>query len=119
MIIAISAIDATVSSEVDQRFGRAKFFALYNTETQEWSFLDNKIQLNAAQGAGIQSAETLAKAGVNVVLTGHCGPNAYRTLSSAEITLYTGASGSLQEALNAYLDEKLTPAAGADVEGHW
>ena len=119
MKIAISAVEPKIESAVDQRFGRARFFAVYNSETEEYVFLDNEIQLNAAQGAGIQTAEMLAKAGAGAVLTGHCGPNAYRTLSAAGIVLYTGVSGNLADALKAYQNGGLAPSTGADVEGHW
>lgn len=119
MKIAISAVAPGIESAVDQRFGRAKYFAIYDSETGECNFLDNKIQLNAAQGAGIQTAEMLAKAAVEAVLTGHCGPNAYKALSAAGIALYIGVSGNLTDALKAYQEGSLSPADGADVEGHW
>jgi predicted Fe-Mo cluster-binding NifX family protein len=117
--IAISVTEARADAQVDQRFGRAKSFAVYDTESQEWSFLDNTVQLNAAQGAGIQTAEILAKNGVQAVISGHCGPNAFRTLSAAGIKAYTGAAGSAREALDAFNDGKLTASDSADVQGHW
>ena len=117
--IAISVTEASADAQVDQRFGRAKSFAVYDTDSQEWSFLDNSVQLNAAQGAGIQTAEILARNGVQAVISGHCGPNAFRTLQAAGIKAYTGAEGTASEAVEAFSSGRLTAAESADVSGHW
>ena len=119
MKIAISAVEPKIESAVDQRFGRARFFAVYNSETEEYVFLDNEIQLNAAQGAGIQTAEMLAKAGAGAVLTGHCGPNAFKVLTAAGIAVYTSESVTIAEALKRFLNGELKSSGSADVEGHW
>ncbi len=119
MKIAISAVEPRVESEVDVRFGRARAFMVYDTDADSWEPVENSMRANAAQGAGIQTSETLARQGVNTVLTGHCGPNAFRTLAAAGIALYTGASGTVSETLKAFQDGKLTKAAGPDVQGHW
>ena len=57
MKIAITTSGDSLDAAVDPRFGRAKAFILYDTETDEWSVLDNAQNLNAAQGAGIQAAQ--------------------------------------------------------------
>lgn len=119
MKVAITAKGATLDSEVDQRFGRAKYFVVVDTETDKVEVHDNEVNLNAAQGAGIQSAQTLSALGVSAVLTGHLGPNAFRTLSAAGIDGYTGASGLVQDALTALKEGKMKPVQSADVEGHW
>lgn len=119
MKIAVSAVEASAEALVDQRFGRAKAFMLFDSDTNTWQPLENTTQLNAAQGAGIQAAEMLARSGVGVVLTGHCGPKAFRTLSAAGIEVFTEVNGTVSEAVDAYLSGKLTAASGPDVEGHW
>ena len=119
MKIAITAGGWTLDSPVDQRFGRASRFILFDTATREQTAIDNTQALDAAQGAGIQAAETVARAGAECVITGHCGPKAFRALSAAGIKVCTGAAGSVAEAISAFEDGKLTHAQGADVEGHW
>jgi predicted Fe-Mo cluster-binding NifX family protein len=119
MRIAISAKGASLESEVDQRFGRAKCFIVYDTETGSTDAHDNDVNLNAMQGAGIQSAANVASLGVEAVLTGHVGPNSFRVLSAAGIKVYTGLAGTAEQALEYLKDGKLTPIASADVEGHW
>ena len=119
MKVAITAKEPSLNSEVDQRFGRARYFIVVDTDTDEIEVHDNKLNLNAAQGAGIQSAQNISKLDVAAVLTGHVGPNAFQTLSAAGIQVYTGASGSVREALTKLKCGEINPVKVADVEGHW
>lgn len=104
---------------IDARFGRTPWFLVFETETCTWEAVENTQNLQAVQGAGIQSAETLVRHGVMTVLTPHCGPKAFRVLQAAGVTLYLGVSGTAAEALAAYQAGSLQPAASADVGGHW
>jgi predicted Fe-Mo cluster-binding NifX family protein len=53
MKIVITATGKEISNAVDPRFGRAKFFIVVDTETNDSAAHDNAQNLNAAQGAGI------------------------------------------------------------------
>ena len=119
MKIAIPAVDREPTAMIDARFGRTPWFLVFDTETGTWEAVENTQNLQAVQGAGIQSAETLVRHGVTTVLTPHCGPKAFRVLQAAGVTLYLGVSGTVAEALAAYQAGSLQPAASADVEGHW
>ncbi|MCE5199598.1 MAG: NifB/NifX family molybdenum-iron cluster-binding protein [Armatimonadota bacterium] len=119
MKVAVTAKGTSLESEVDQRFGRAKCLIVVDTDTDEMDVHDNEVNLNAAQGAGIQTAQNLAGLGVFAVLTGHVGPNAFRTLSAAEIKAYTGLHGTVGEAIEEFKAGSLNPVDSADVEGHW
>ncbi|SHL05579.1 Predicted Fe-Mo cluster-binding protein, NifX family [Desulfatibacillum alkenivorans DSM 16219] len=119
MLICISSQGPDLDSQVDPRFGRAAQFIIADTETGEAKAVDNKQNLQAAQGAGIQAAMTVANAGAKALLTGHCGPKAYVTLNKAGIEVYTGCNGTVAQAIEDYKAGKLQKAAGADVEGHW
>jgi len=119
MKIAISAQGTDLASPVDPRFGRAKTFIIYDTETGEFEAVDNEQNLNAAQGAGIQAAQNVAAHDVECVLTGHCGPNAFKTLDGAGIKTIVGVEGTVQGAIDRLKAGKLKPTNGADVEGHW
>ena len=119
MKIAVTAGGKTLEAQVDQRFGRAPLFILYDTETKGFQAIDNGQNLNASQGAGIQAAETVSRLGAECLLTGHCGPKAFRTLSAAGVRVYNGATGTVADAIAAFEAGKLTQAAAADVDGHW
>jgi len=119
MKIAVSAAGTDKEAQVDPRFGRAHSFMIYDSDSGEWQSVENSPNLNAVQGAGIQTAEMLARRGVEAVLTGHCGPKAFRVLNAAGIKVYTGSTGTVSQALAAYNDGRLEAASGPDVEGHW
>lgn len=119
MRIAVTSRGDGLSSEVDPRFGRAAKFVVVDTETDAVEVVDNTQNVNAAQGAGIQAGQNVAGLKVDVVLTGHCGPNAFRTLGAAGIKVVTGASGTVAQAVEDFKAGKLEAAGDADVDGHW
>ena len=119
MKIAVTASGNTLDSPVDQRFGRAPCFFLVDSASGAFEVHDNTQNLNAAQGAGIQAAETVSRLGAEVIITGHCGPKAFRALRGAGIPVMVGATGTVAEAIQAFRSGKLKPAESADVEGHW
>lgn len=119
MKIAITSSGKTLDAPVDPRFGRAAFFILVDAKTGAFEVHDNAQTLNAAQGAGIQAAETVSRLGAEAVITGHCGPKAFRTLQAAGIKVVIGARGTVAEAIEDFKAGRLKPAESADVEGHW
>jgi predicted Fe-Mo cluster-binding NifX family protein len=119
MKVVVTSRGMELDSEVDPRFGRARYFILADTETGEFEAVDNAQNLNAAQGAGIQAAQQLAALGAEALLTGHCGPNAFKALSAGGIKVFAGAQGTVAEAIEQFKAGTLTPAEDADVQGHW
>jgi predicted Fe-Mo cluster-binding NifX family protein len=119
MKLVITALGDTPESEVDPRFGRARTFILVDTETGTSRVVDNAQNLHAAQGAGIQAAQTLVDCGAEALITGDCGPKAFRALSAGGIRVYTAADLTVQEAVEALKDGRLKEAHQATVEGHW
>ena len=118
MIIAITSTGQTVDSKVDPRFGRAAYFLIGNSEIMDFGIFENK-NVAAAGGAGINSAKVVIDAGAEAVLTGNCGPNAERTLRAAGVKLYTGAKGTVAEAIKLFLDGNLKEADGPNVQSHF
>jgi len=119
MKIAITAQGNTLDSDVDPRFGRAKYFIVFNTITKTFTVKDNSQNLNAAQGAGIQAAQNVIETGVELLITGHCGPKAFKVLNAGNIQVVTDAKGTVQNAIRDLQNGKLEVTDSADVEGHW
>lgn len=119
MKIIITSQSEDLKGNVDPRFGRAKHFILYETETGKWEAIDNSQNLNAIQGAGIQAAENVARTGAEYVLTGHCGPKAFRSLSANGIKIVIGLEGTVGDAVEKFKKGELKPKDEADVDGHW
>jgi predicted Fe-Mo cluster-binding NifX family protein len=119
MKIAVTAQGPTLESEVDLRFGRARYFIVADTETGEFQAVDNEQNLNAAQGAGVQAAQLVAAQGVEALLSGHCGPKAFQVLTAGGIKIFNGAAGTVADAIEQFKAGELTEADGADVGSRW
>ena len=87
MKIGISARGKTLDSLLDERFGRCEYFLIYDTKDKQTSVLENKGQL-ASGGAGIKAAQQLIDEKVDVIITGHLGPNAYELIDKSGIKAY-------------------------------
>jgi predicted Fe-Mo cluster-binding NifX family protein len=119
MRIAISSQGENLEAEVDSRFGRAPRFLIVDTETMSFEVVENTQNLDLSQGAGIQAAQNVTRHGPDVVLTGKCGPKAFKVLETAGVGVVVGVGGKIQDAIKAYMDGKYQPATEANVEGHW
>ena len=119
MKIAVTATGQTTDSPVDPRFGRAATFVLFDTETSEVNAVRNDEGVNASEGAGVQAAETVARLGAQLVITGHCGPKAFRALEAAGIKVVVGTGGTVSEAIERFKAGELQPATAADTQAHW
>jgi len=118
MRIAVTATAPDLKAAVDPRFGRCQFLVLVDTETGQWTALEN-ANVGAMSGAGIATAEALAREGVRAVLTGNCGPKAYQTLEAAGIQVITGVAGTVEEAVEAYRSGKLRAGSAPTVPPHF
>jgi len=118
MRIAISATGPTLDAEVDPRFGRCQYFIIVDPETMEFEALENSNAV-AAGGAGISTGQMIAGKGVEVVLTGNCGPNAYQVLSAAGLQVITGVSGKIKDAIEEYKLGTFSAAQQPNVADHF
>lgn len=120
MKYAISVREKNIDATIDTRFGRAQMFALYDSQTGECTWHGNSQNLQAAQGAGIQTAQNVVNLGAEAVVSGHCGPKAFRVLQTAGIKVYTfSGNTTIKDAVKQIESGAIKPSKGADVEGHW
>jgi predicted Fe-Mo cluster-binding NifX family protein len=117
MKIAITSQGKEKNSQLDPRFGRCSYILIYNIETDQFELLENTSQ-QLEGGAGIQTAQKLAENKVQAVITGHIGPNAFKTLSAAGIAVYSGNAGAVDELIDKYKNDRLQPISDATVEAH-
>ena len=119
MKIAITSSGENLENEIDLRFGRAKGFIIYDLENNSFEFIDNVQNLEAVQGAGIQAAQNVVNKDVDAVITGHCGPKAFKVLSTSDVKVYTVGEGKISEVIEKFKNGELQASYSADVEGHW
>jgi len=119
MKIAVTSAGNDLISDVDPRFGRAKYFIIVDPRTLEYDVVENKQNLNSHQGAGIQAAKILADQKADVLISGNCGPNAFKVLNAAGIKVVTGTNRRVIDAIIRYKSGQLQTLGAPNVEGHW
>ena len=117
MKLLVSATGPDITAPMDPRFGRAPSFVLVESETGEWSAHVNP-GAGAGQGAGIEAARLAIELGAQAVLTGATGPNAFRTLAAANVTVYPAGGGRVADVVEQWKAGALTPAAAATGPAH-
>jgi len=118
MKIAVTATGPRLTDQVEARFGRCPYFLIIDTDTMEFETLENP-NVALGGGAGIQSAQLMSEKGVQVVLTGNCGPNAFRTFGAAGINVIVGVSGPVCDAVEKFKTGALSAAPEANVASHF
>jgi predicted Fe-Mo cluster-binding NifX family protein len=119
MKIAITSVDGTMEGMIDERFGRARMFVLYDLDTGNSEAVGNGQQMNLAQGAGIQTAQNVVNLGAKTVISGHVGPKAFGVLRTGGVEVFTASNMTAADALSRYREGSLSKLTGADVQGHW
>lgn len=119
MKIAITSKGVELGSEVDPRFGRAPYILIVDLTTLEIEPIDNQANVNAFKGAGIQAATMIAGKNVDALLTGYCGPNAFKTLEAAGIKVVAEVAGGVKEAIERFLKGEMQFSQNANAEAHW
>jgi len=118
MKIAITSSGTTLQSGVDPRFGRCPYYIIYDTENDSFEAIENKSSL-AGGGAGIQAAQNISDMKAEAVITGNVGPNAFRVLSAASVKIYSGATGSIKDAIEKFKNGEYEETTGPDVGSHF
>ena len=118
MKIAVSSTGPTLDDTVEPRFGRCAYFLIVDPNSLDFEPIENP-NIALGGGAGIQSAQLMANKGVSVVLTGNCGPNAFKTFGAAGVQVITGISGQVRQAVERFKADEFSAAPGANVESHF
>src|SRR5690554_2994564 len=104
--IAITCQGPSLDDTIDQRFGRAVYFLIFDSDSHFVTVIDNEAMAPSG-GAGIAAAQSLVDQGVTVIITGQIGPNALRVFRAADIRLVQGVAGTAKKNLDLFLDNQL------------
>jgi predicted Fe-Mo cluster-binding NifX family protein len=119
MKIAMTTSGDSLDAPMDSRFGRAPRILVYDLENSTFDLMDNVENMNAEQGAGVSTAEAVVRSGAGGVITGHCGPSAFRVLTIAGVSVLKTSAATVAKALELYRSGKLTEIKSPDMSGHW
>lgn len=112
MKVVVSAMQEGLDAEVSPVFGRCPIYVFVDSDSMEFEAVPNPA-MSAAGGAGIQAAQFAVGKGVQAVLTGNVGPNAFNVLQQAGINIYPVSGGTVRQAVEALNSGQLQPAPGA------
>lgn len=118
MKIAFTTMGHNLESPLERRFGRSPRFLVFDSDKDAFEIVENTMNREAVQGAGIQAAERVVRSGAGCLVSGHCGPKAFRVLRAAGLSIYLSDAPTVAAALNLYRTGGLIEASTADVEGH-
>jgi predicted Fe-Mo cluster-binding NifX family protein len=113
--VAISSAGKDLTSPIDPRFGRCAYFVIVDTETMEAQGYENPGAL-AGTGAGVAAAQLVANGGAEAVISKVLGPYSFAALREGDITAYTGASGTVKDAVEQFNNGELEVLADANAE---
>ncbi|AKI97726.1 NifB/NifX family molybdenum-iron cluster-binding protein [Kosmotoga pacifica] len=106
MKIAVPVKEKSLTSEVDDRFARAAFIAIYDIENETVEFLENEaIQ---AHGAGPKMVEALSKKGTNILIAKSVGQNAFTAINQTGIKVYLAKDGTAEENIKSVIEGTAT-----------
>lgn len=119
MKIALPTLsEAGLDAALCSHFGQAAFFTTIDSDTGEVTCEPNHGEHHGGQGQRTP-AQVIAALGTDAVICGGLGSRAVQLFSSAGIQVFSGANGTVQEALEAHRTGQLqeATAAGACPDG--
>jgi predicted Fe-Mo cluster-binding NifX family protein len=115
--IAVTANGQDLEAPTSPIFGRCPTYIVVDTETMQFEAVTNPA-LSAPGGAGIQAAQYITGLGVEAIITGNVGPNAYGVLSAAGVDVYLYNGGTVRQAVEAYNAGELQVQGGPSGPAH-
>ena len=106
--VAVASTGPGLGYPVSRQFGLSPYFIVYDPAQNNYRVAANP-NANDLGGHGIQTGQYMVDLGVSNVVAGSFEPDAVRTLQTMRVNAYAGVTGSVQNALNAYVYHQLAP----------
>lgn len=117
MKVLFAADDDNLKGKIAKRFGHAKYYLIFDTETNE---LEKRI--NSGHDDEHSGLIDLVKEGVKYFVIGNIGPNAFKVLDDRNAKIFLARKLSVDDALNKFLNNHLEqlekPTLKRSIEGH-
>ena len=92
MKMCITSRGATLDSPAEERFGRAPYFIIVESESGAFEAVQNPL-VDGAGGVGPKAAQVLISHDVKALISGQVGGHARDALAAAGIEMYTYRDG--------------------------
>ena len=117
MKLVIPSDDNRLDAQVAGSFGRAPWFALFDSESNTLKFIQNSGEMNQG-GAGVKAAQTVVDSGAEALAVPRLGQNAAEVLLTADVKVYEAQKGSIEENVELLMDGKLPLLTGLQPGSH-
>jgi predicted Fe-Mo cluster-binding NifX family protein len=118
MKIAVCAKSQGMESIADDRFGRAEYYVIFDTNSLVAETVENTAK-NESAGAGGSAVRLLSKSNVEVVLVPELGPKAVDAVNGFEIKAYRYADRkTVRETIEAYQAGQLQQIETSTTKSH-
>jgi len=117
MRLCMPAMGQGMDGMMDVRLGRAPYLLVVDTDTGEVEAVENSQNVNATQGAGIQTAQRIVETGAQAVVAANCGPMAFAVLQAAGISVHLVEGGSVAELVQRFKAGDLPESVSGNCEG--
>jgi predicted Fe-Mo cluster-binding NifX family protein len=118
MKVAVAASGENLQARADPRFGRCPYFVVVDAGTMEFEAIPNPGG-SQGSGAGIAAAQVVARTDAEAIIADNFGPNAFQTLIAGGLKVFSGATGTVEDAVRALLADELEPVETATVRAHF
>ena len=102
MKVFIGTDTADLSSRIAKRFGHAKYYLIYNTESKDY-----QASLNKEHDEKHSILTEMISKGVEAFILGNIGPHAFSILNGDGIKVYLARKITAEEALNKLANDEL------------
>jgi predicted Fe-Mo cluster-binding NifX family protein len=99
-----------LSSEISMHFGKSPFFTFLKMENNEIKNVETVESRGRHTGGAITPAEIILNHNADVLVCGNLGSKAVNMLKNSGLKVYSGASGTVKEAVEKYLAGELSTA---------
>jgi predicted Fe-Mo cluster-binding NifX family protein len=111
MKVAVTSRGSVLSSELDPRFGRARYFVVVDTDSGEFTAHDNVNNRQVSESAEIEAGHDIVNLRVDAVITGNVGPKAAGALRAGNVMVYKQNWGTVRDAIEWYRTGRISEFA--------
>jgi predicted Fe-Mo cluster-binding NifX family protein len=97
MKVAVSSHGREMCSTPSRRFGKATYFLIVESKSDDVSVFDNSPNVNIDFGAGGKTADQLIEMGVKAVITGRVCHATFDKLKQNDVAVYLATAASVEE----------------------
>ncbi len=106
--VAIASSGPGITNKVAKHFEASPYFIVYSPKDNIYKSIQNP-NFNDITGRGIQTGQYMVDLEVDNVIAGSLSTNAYATLRSFNINVFSGVRGSVSDILTMYKNNQIQP----------